>query len=296
MSKYLDPKNDLVFKRIFGEHKHLCMSLLNNMLPFEKGQEIVDLEYQTGELIPEFIGYRHSIVDVRCTDSFGRQFLVEMQIRYTKSFQDRILYNVCKAYSRQLLRSQKYEKLKPVYALVFIVENMYDSEDYYHIYNISNKKDPSKQIEGLEFIFIELQKFKPSNLAEKKLHDLWLRFLTEVNEGVRKVSEDLLSEPQINEALQFAEEMHYTDKQILTYEQLLDSFRTEQMYLSDARSEGEQEGEQRGEQRGIKKGKAETQKNIAMNLLKEGISVEKISEMTGLTLKEIKKLKKNKLN
>ena len=56
---YLDPKNDLTFKCVFGEHKHLCMSLINSMLPLKK--PIVSLEYQTGELIPELtceaVGY-----------------------------------------------------------------------------------------------------------------------------------------------------------------------------------------------------------------------------------------------
>ena len=36
MAIYLDPKNDLTFKRVFGEHKHLCISLINSMLPLEK--------------------------------------------------------------------------------------------------------------------------------------------------------------------------------------------------------------------------------------------------------------------
>ena len=303
MSKYLDPKNDLVFKRIFGEHKHLCMSLLNSMLPFEKGQEIVDLEYQTGELFPELIGYRHSIVDVRCTDSFGRQFLVEMQIRYTKSFQDRVLYNVCKAYSQQLGVGQKYEKLNPVYALVFMDTNMYDGSEYYHRYRIKDEDDPTKIIEGLEFIFIELRKFKPSNIAEKKLQDLWLRFLTEVNEGVRNISEDLLSASPINEALGYAEQMGYTDKQLFTYNSLLDSVRTELMYIDDAwnegiekgKAEGIAEGIERGIERGIEKGKAdgiaETQKNIAISLLKRGMSAKEINELTGLRVEDINKLK-----
>ncbi|MDR1813700.1 MAG: Rpn family recombination-promoting nuclease/putative transposase, partial [Tannerella sp.] len=35
MAKYLDPKNDLIFKLIFGTHKNLCISLLNNILPFD---------------------------------------------------------------------------------------------------------------------------------------------------------------------------------------------------------------------------------------------------------------------
>ena len=33
--KYLDPKADLTFKLVFGEHKDLVMSLLNALLPLE---------------------------------------------------------------------------------------------------------------------------------------------------------------------------------------------------------------------------------------------------------------------
>ena len=42
MSRYLDPKNDLVFKRIFGDHPHLLISFLNAILPLET--EIVEVE------------------------------------------------------------------------------------------------------------------------------------------------------------------------------------------------------------------------------------------------------------
>jgi hypothetical protein len=66
MAHYLDPKNNLTFKRVFGEHKHLCMSLLYSMLPLER--PIVAMEYQTGELIPVLADMlRNSVVDVRCS-------------------------------------------------------------------------------------------------------------------------------------------------------------------------------------------------------------------------------------
>ena len=35
--KYLDPRADLTFKRIFGEHEDLAKSFLNALLPFEEG-------------------------------------------------------------------------------------------------------------------------------------------------------------------------------------------------------------------------------------------------------------------
>ena len=38
--KYLDPKADLTFKKVFGEHEDLVMSLLNALLPLDEGKHI----------------------------------------------------------------------------------------------------------------------------------------------------------------------------------------------------------------------------------------------------------------
>ncbi|MDR0546456.1 MAG: Rpn family recombination-promoting nuclease/putative transposase, partial [Dysgonamonadaceae bacterium] len=102
MARYLDPKYDLTFKRVFGEHKHLCISLINSMLPFEAGREVVSIEYETGELIPELEVLKHAIVDVRCKDNYGRNFVVEMQMYWTTSFQTRVLFTASNAYVKQL--------------------------------------------------------------------------------------------------------------------------------------------------------------------------------------------------
>ena len=36
MAKYLDPKADVTFKKVFGEHKNLVMSLLNYLKTLTK--------------------------------------------------------------------------------------------------------------------------------------------------------------------------------------------------------------------------------------------------------------------
>ena len=51
--RYLDPKADLTFKKIFGEHKDLLMSLLNALLPLEKDRQVESLEYLPAELVPD---------------------------------------------------------------------------------------------------------------------------------------------------------------------------------------------------------------------------------------------------
>jgi len=45
--RYLDPKNDLTFKRVFGDHPHLLKSFLNAVMPLAEGKKIVSLEYLT---------------------------------------------------------------------------------------------------------------------------------------------------------------------------------------------------------------------------------------------------------
>ncbi|MBR4714468.1 MAG: PD-(D/E)XK nuclease family transposase, partial [Paludibacteraceae bacterium] len=53
MSKYLSPKADITFKKVFGEHKNLTISFLNALLDFEDKAKIVSIEYQTPEMYPE---------------------------------------------------------------------------------------------------------------------------------------------------------------------------------------------------------------------------------------------------
>jgi hypothetical protein len=70
------------------------------MLPLEA--PIVSIEYQSGELLPELDVLKNTIVDVRCTDSTGCQFIVEMQLFWTETFKSRVLLNASKAYLTQL--------------------------------------------------------------------------------------------------------------------------------------------------------------------------------------------------
>lgn len=63
--RYLDPKNPLTFRKVFGQHPHLLKSFLNALLPLQPGQQIVSLEYLPAELVPEIPLLKYSIVDVR---------------------------------------------------------------------------------------------------------------------------------------------------------------------------------------------------------------------------------------
>ena len=171
--KYLDPKNDLTFKRVFGEHPHILISFLNALLPLD-GQTIESIEYLNGELIPELPGLKHSIVDVRCKEKeTGRQFIVEMQMYWTNAFKQRMLFNASKAYVQQVKKKGKYSDLEPVYGLSLVNEDFETEEAfkniYYHHYRMVHTEFNEKHIEGLELVFVELPKFKAQNYTERRI-------------------------------------------------------------------------------------------------------------------------------
>ena len=115
--KYVDPKADLTFKKVFGEHPDLITSLLNALLPLPEDGRIVSVEYLTPELVPDDPLHKDSIVDVRCKDRNGRQFIVEMQMIWSPDYNQRALFNAAKAYSRELPKDGDYRSLKTVYSL-----------------------------------------------------------------------------------------------------------------------------------------------------------------------------------
>ena len=146
--QYLDPRNDVVFKRIFGEHKDILAEFLNAMLPLPN--PIVELEYLTPEQAPEVPGMKFSVVDVRCKDSKGRQFLVEMQNDWTREFAQRIVFNACKAYVYQLQKGEAYFQLKPVYALNLLNDVAFPTDPgYYHHFAMVSANDPERRLEGV---------------------------------------------------------------------------------------------------------------------------------------------------
>lgn len=151
-------------------------------------------------------------------------------------------------------------------------------QGYYHHYAMVHVEHTDRIIEGLQLIFVELPKFTPHTYAEKRMHILWLRFLTEINETTRTIPEELLEAPEIKKALTVLEESAFTDAELAGYEHFWDGISVEKtLYNSAIR-------------RGLAEGKAKEQRLIAANFKKQGIDIETIAQCTGLSVEEIDKL------
>ncbi|GHT75300.1 hypothetical protein FACS189456_7110 [Bacteroidia bacterium] len=139
--------------------------------------------------------------------------------------------------------------MRPVYSLN-LVNDIFEHDmpdDYYHHYKIVNIEDSDKQIEGLEFIFVELPKFKARSFGEKKLQVLWLRFLTEIYDS-DVLPAGLDSNANIKEALGYVARSAYSDAELATYYRIKDLDMREVSALSDAEAKGVAKGEAEREQ------------------------------------------------
>jgi len=275
--RYLNPKADLTFKKVFGEHPDLVASFLNALLPFDSPEERIEhVEYLPSELVPQTPLRKNSIVDVRCKDKRGRQFIVEMQMVWSSEFKQRVLFNASKAYVRQIAGGEDYELLQPVYSLN-LVNDIFEPEleGYYHNYRIVHVEHSDRIIEGLHFVFVELPKFTPQTYKEKKMHVLWLRYLTEIDEKTREVPPELLDNPDIKKAVAQLEESAFTDAQLRGYEKFWDTVSVEKTLINSAERKGRAEG------------RAEGIKQTARRMKAKGYPLADISDVTGLTIAEI---------
>lgn len=280
MRKYLDPKADLTFKKVFGEHPDLVISLLNALLPFDKPEEeITWIEYLPPELVPKNPLRKNSIVDVRCRDKRGRQFIVEMQMVWSAEFRQRVMFNASKAYVSQLGNGEDYDLLQPVYSLNLVNETFEpEMEEYYHYYRMVHIEHSDKIIDGLHLIFVELPKFTPHSYSEKRMQVLWLRYLTEINDKTREIPKDLLDNPEINKAVSEIEESAFTEAQLSGYDKFWDTISVEKTLYNSGVRKGLEEGREEGREEGIK----ETRRDIAMRMKEKGFTANEIAEMTGL--------------
>ena len=234
MAKYLDPKADLTFKKVFGEHKHLVMSLLNALLPLDEGKQVESIEYLQPEMTPRTPFSKDTIVDVRCEETGGRKFIVEMQMNWRANYEQRALFNAAKAYAGQLSPSEEFHLLQPVYSLNLVNDTFEpDMEEYYHYYHMVHDLHTDKVLEGLHLVFVELPKFKAKNLTEKKMQILWLRFLTEIGADTRQAPQDLLDDPHVNKALGILEESAYSKAEMYAYDKFWDQASIEATYQRD---------------------------------------------------------------
>jgi predicted transposase/invertase (TIGR01784 family) len=281
-STYMDPLTDYGFKKLFGEvsNKELLIDFLNEIIK-EEGC-ITDIKYQPTEQLGNTEDDRKAVFDIFCKNEKDEWIIVEMQKAKQTHFVDRSLFYSTFPIQRQAPKGQTWNfELKAVYTVAllnFRLFNEPDEEDFFieRIY-LTRERTKARYSKKLNFIFVELPKFKKTIAKLETNVDRWLYCFKHLGQLEARPEElsgrvfvTLFKKAEINKLTDT--EMEEYRKSVLEYADVRDC-------MDCARSEGRSEGIERGIERGIKQ--------VAKNLLESHFPVNDIAKVTGLSPEQI---------
>jgi len=231
------PIIDPIFKKIFEKKKYL-IDLLNAVLKLKDNDQICKIEYLTEQIFKDDVRIRkivkkskgrtrskttkeenqyynideeethkkRPVVDVRCCDFNGNEYLIEMQVYRENYFLRRVMLNNSKVYSSFFESGKEYDNTKNVYSINILDHILFYPEkglkykkNYYH-FDMREEEDPNLKMEGVEYIFIELPRFDIKNYdnEEDKRLRLWQRFFTSYNDTTKSID---LTEEELDDEL-----------------------------------------------------------------------------------------------
>ena len=266
------------FKKIFGEepNKNLLLDFLNELLKEEQGK-ILNLTYLKTEQLGDTDIDRRAIFDLYCENERGEKFIVELQKSKQNFFKDRALYYSTFPIREQAERGDWNFELKAVYT-VAILDFVFDQdknqpEKYRYDVKLSDVETKQVFYDKLTFIYLEMPKFN-KNLDELETRfDKWLYVIRNLNRLERLP--DKLREQVFEQLFATAEIARFTPEQVLSYENSLKYYRDLKNSLDTAFDEG----------------RKEKSKEIVRNALKQGLDMQLIATLTGLSEDEIEQIR-----
>lgn len=295
--RYISLLTDFGFKRIFGSkpNKDLLINFLNSL--FEGEQVITDVSYLNSEHVGNVLAERKAIFDVYCENEKGEKFIVEMQNAFQKFFKDRSLFYSTFPIREQAAKGQDWNfELKHVYAIALLnfdlQEEAFDKDDINHDIGLLDKKTHRVFNDKLSFKYVEIAKFNKKEDELMTLYDKWLYVLKNLASLEKRPK--ALKEKIFNRLFAEAEVARFTKKELKEYEDSLKAYRDIKNSLDTAREEGREEGRIEGREEGRIEGREEGEKKKALQIAKEmldrGMPVDVITDITGLTVKQIEEL------
>ncbi|WP_353276253.1 Rpn family recombination-promoting nuclease/putative transposase [Wolbachia endosymbiont (group A) of Pipizella viduata] len=294
-SKFLDPKNDVAFRRIFGTEKNkgILIHFLNDILGFTGKNEIKDIEFLSTIQDPDIAAKKQSIVDVLCRDENGVQVIVEMQVAKTKGFEKRAQYYAAKAYSRQADKGDQYQDLKEIIFIAIADCVLFPNKSEYKSKHTIRDEDTNEHdLKDFYFIFIELPKFPKTKEDQlESIVEKWIYFFKYADKTSEEELEKIIgSDLIIKKAYEELNRFNWSEKEFIAYEQEIKRILDEQAVLAQKVDDATEKGIQIGHEKGREEGEKQAKIAVAKNLLKAGVSVDLIAESTGLPKAEIKQL------
>ena len=278
---------DYAFKRVFGKNGN--ESILKDLLESILNIEIKSITIQNPEIPKNMKDGKIGILDVRAELNGDEITEVEMQVQDQHNIDKRSPTYLTKIYSDQLKEGEQYIEVKKVVVINILNFDYYKRNSYHSVARMmfeeskeNEKVDLGYIVEDkyatkdLEMHFIELQKFRKKDPDMSNKLEQWLCLICNEEDKI-KMAES--KNEEIEKAKKELEKLAMNPEDRELYELRLKAIRDEMNIRYSGYIDGMAEG------------KAEEKTQIARNLLKENVNIEFISKVTGLSLKEIEKLK-----
>ncbi len=316
--KYVNVFTDFGFKKLFGEKpsKPLLLDFLNELLIEQEGP-IKNITYLNTEHLGSSPLDRRAIFDIYCENEKGEKFIVELQKAKQSYFKDRTLFYATFPIQEQAKQNDWDFKLKAVYTVAILdfvfEEDKADIHKYRYDVKLTDIETCKVFYDKLTFIYLELPKFKKKIDELSTNFEKWLFVLKNLHK-LNKIP-DQLKEERFEKLFAIAEVAHFTREELKSYEDSKKFYRDIKNSMDTAFEEGKEagieEGLKQGEIKGLKKGKSvgvkegklkgmnlgmkaghiEGKKTMIVEIIQNGVSnnmsVEILTQLTGLTEKEV---------
>ncbi len=282
-AKLLSPKLDVVFQALFGEvgSERITKKFLEAIL--DKKLEEVDLSRNI-VLRRENPKDKMGILDVLVKINQEEYCNVEMQMVEKDNLIERILYYWSRIYGKNLNGSDDYIELKRTIGVLIVNFEIKKLKElgYHSKWKIIEEKERKLILtEHLELHIIEIPKiYNIGENEEKEELVKWINFIE--NPESEKVGEYMKENEEMKEAKEKLEVMSEDEKMQILAELRLKAIRDEKAV--------ERFGYNQGIEKGIEKGIEQGKKETAKKMKEEGLDIELIKKITGLTEEEINSL------
>jgi predicted transposase/invertase (TIGR01784 family) len=237
---FYDVCNDIAFKKVFNNHANLTIKFLNATLRLEGDRAIREVQFLPQELLPNTSESKKSILDVRCTDQRGFQYIVEVQNKALQPYLQRVQYYVSHTYAGQLKTAQSYLELKPVTMLSILNHTLFPKEISFLSFHSNVELETQKSyLTDMSYAFIELPKFTKPWTELKAPEDYWVYLLKE-SRHMQEIPDEAPTE--IKEALNLLEEHAWSGEEREAYLKAKMLVLDDQSALLTAKEEGKLEG------------------------------------------------------
>ena len=299
--------SDLFARYLLGKNgnEDLFENLVNATLSDFNFEEVKDLEIIDPFNLSENIDLKESIIDVKAKTKDNKTVIIEFQLCGNKNFVDRIFYYISKNIVNELHEGEDYQEVQKIISINLLDFNLDfgDEGKPHRCFKLIDTENQNISLDYIQMHLIEVQRFidilENSTIEELKKNKLltWMKFFTSNNlENIEKELKE--ANPIMTKAIEEYKRFTSDDKLMRAYA-ARDAFLVGQKFmLSREREEGIKEGIKEGIEKGIKKGRREgklegiKERNysIARDMKSKNMDINLISEITGLSIKEVEKL------